>query len=303
VTHLLFVLSALVMGFSVMGLLGSVMLTRTSRRVSERLVQLAERGTTASKPRRSPKSELQKKVLESVRWVRTRLGMRENAKLLERFAGAGFRSSGSRDAYFAARMLCPAAAVLLGSFIPWNRMFAMIALGGIFYLAPDMILSRMAKRYREKVRRGIPDAIDLLVICVDAGLGMDQAMVRVGQELGTSHPQIYEEFMQINREQRAGKLRLDAWQSMAQRVQLPEIDGFVSMLMQNERFGTPIARALSTYGDGIRQKRRQRAEELAAKTTVKIIFPLVLFIFPSMFIVLLAPAGINIARGMTGVAH
>jgi tight adherence protein C len=123
-------------------------------------------------------------------------------------------------------------------------------------------------------------------------------MLRVGQELGTSHPEIYEEFMQINREQRAGKLRLEAWQAMAERSQLQEIDGFVNMLMQNERFGTPIARALSTFGDNLRQKRRQHAEELAAKTTVKIIFPLVLFIFPSMFIVLLGPAGINIARGL-----
>ena len=104
--------------------------------------------------------------------------------------------------------------------------------------------------------------------------------------------------MQINREQRAGKLRLDAWQAMAQRSKLQEIDGFVNMLMQTERFGTPIARALSSYGDGIRLKRRQRAEELAAKTTVKIIFPLVLFIFPAMFIVLLGPAGINIAKGL-----
>jgi tight adherence protein C len=288
------------MVFSLMGLLGTVMLTRTSRAVSERVFQVTLGGIAKTEERPAKTNELQNNIFAAVRWVRSRLGMTENEKLLQRFAHAGLKTSAARDTYFAAKLLGPILAILIGSFISDSRFFAMAALGGIFYLAPDMILNRLIKRRREKIRRGIPDAIDLLVICVDAGLGMDQAMLRVGQELGSSHPQIYEEFMQINREQRAGKLRLDAWQSMAERSKLPEIDGFVNMLMQTERFGTPIARALSSYGDGIRLKRRQRAEELAAKTTVKIIFPLVLFIFPSMFIVLLGPAGINIARGLSG---
>lgn len=298
-TYLLF-FSVSIMAFAAMGLLGSILLTRTSRGVSARLLQVAQGRSIPSRRKPAPSAELQKKVFAGVRWIRSRLGMNEDVKLLERFAGAGLRSSAARDTYFAARMLGPAVAILLGSFIPSHRVVWMGAMGGIFYLVPDMILSRLIKRHREKIRRSIPDAIDLLVICVDAGLGMDQAMLRVGQELGTSHPQIYEEFMQINREQRAGKLRLEAWQAMAARCQLDEIDGFVNMLMQNERFGTPIARALSAFGDHVRQKRRQRAEELAAKTTVKIIFPLVLFIFPSLFIVLLGPAGITIARGLSG---
>jgi len=287
--------------FSGMGLLGSIMLTRTSRAVSERVIQVTAGVSTAAvreRPEKSKKAELQKNVFAGVRWVRSKLGMTEDAKLLAQFAHAGFKTSSARDTYFAAKMLGPLVAVLLGSFVVNSRFFAMTAMGGVCYLLPDMVLKRLIKRRREKIRRSIPDAIDLLVICVDAGLGMDQAMLRVGQELGTSHPQIYEEFMQINREQRAGKLRLDAWQAMAERSKLAEIDGFVNMLMQTERFGTPIARALSTFGDGIRLKRRQRAEELAAKTTVKIIFPLVLFIFPAMFIVLLGPAGINIAHGL-----
>lgn len=296
----LFLVSCLVMVLSIAGLLGSLFLRRSSRGVAKRVLQVAQAGST-SQPRPSPAADVRKKIFEIVRVVRSRLGMREDEKLLERFAGAGFATSASRDVYFTARILGPCLALLLGFFIPTNRFLWMMILGGAFYLGPDIILSRLVKRRREKIRRSIPDAIDLLVICVDAGLGMDQAMLRVGQELGTSHPQIYEEFMQINREQRAGKLRLEAWQSMAKRSQLVEIDGFVNMLMQNERFGTPIARALSSFGDLIRQKRRQHAEELAAKTTVKIIFPLVLFIFPSMFIVLLGPAGIAIARGLGGM--
>jgi tight adherence protein C len=145
--------------------------------------------------------------------------------------------------------------------------------------------------------------VDLLVICVDAGLGLDQAMLRVGVELSISHPEINEEFLQINREQRAGKPRMDAWQSMADRTNLREISSFTSMLSQTEKFGTPIARALSVFADGMRMDRRHRAEELAAKTTVKMIFPLVLFIFPSMFIVLLAPAVLSIGRGLAGLTH
>lgn len=296
----LFVFSALMLMFTALGFLGSILLARSSRDVSMRLLQVVQGSGHMVQAKDTFVVLLQRKVFTGVRWMRHRLGMNEDAKLLERFAGAGFRTSVSRDTYFAARMLGPVVVVLLGSFIPSHRFVCMMALGGVCYLLPDMILSRLVKRHREKIRRSIPDAIDLLVICVDAGLGMDQAMLRVGQELGTSHPQIYEEFMQINREQRAGKLRLEAWQAMAARCKLPEIDGFVNMLMQNERFGTPIARALSSFGDHIRQKRRQRAEELAAKTTVKIIFPLVFFIFPSLFIVLLGPAGITIARGLSG---
>lgn len=290
--------SVLITSFSALGLLASIMLTRTSRATSERILQVTL-GQQARSSMKAPASvALRQQLFVAVRWVRSRLGMGVNPKLLERFNQAGIHSATASETYFTARMLGPLSAIAAGVLAPSNRFLWMTVLGGLFYLGPDMILSRLIKRRREKVRRSIPDAIDLLVICVDAGLGMDQAMLRVGQELGTSHPQIYEEFMQINREQRAGKLRLDAWQAMADRCKLPEIDGFVNMLMQTERFGTPIARALSTFGDGIRLKRRQRAEELAAKTTVKIIFPLVLFIFPSMFIVLLGPAGINIARGL-----
>jgi tight adherence protein C len=177
-------------------------------------------------------------------------------------------------------------------------MFWVIALPAAAFIAPNIVLTRLVKRRREKIRKSIPDAIDLLVICVDAGLGIDQALLRVGEELGISHPQITEELLQINREQRAGKPRIQAWADMALRSQLGDIDSFASMLLQTERFGTPIARALSVFADNIRVKRRQLAEQMAAKTTVKIIFPLVFFIFPSIFIVLLGPAVLNIMRGM-----
>lgn len=239
----------------------------------------------------------------TIRKARTKVGMAEDDKLRQRFVAAGLRGSGPLEIYFAARALGPVAAIIVGSFIPSNAFFwvAILAVGA--YLAPDFWLDHAIKSRRERIRRSVPDAVDLLVICVDAGLGLDQAMLRVGQELCISHPEINEEFLQINREQRAGKPRMEAWQSMADRTKLADIASFSGMLMQTEKFGTPIARALSTFADGMRLQRRQRAEEMAAKTTVKMIFPLVLFIFPSMFIVLLAPAILSIAKSLSGLTH
>jgi len=137
------------------------------------------------------------------------------------------------------------------------------------------------------------------VICVDAGLGLDQALLRIGQEIAVSHPELHEEFMQINLEQRAGKPRIDAWQSVADRTKLPEFASLVTMLTQTDRFGTPIVRALSRFAEEIRTRRRQRAEEAAAKTKIKILFPLVLFIFPCIFIVLIGPAILQLMRTLS----
>jgi len=137
-----------------------------------------------------------------------------------------------------------------------------------------------------------------MVVCVDAGLGLDQALQRTGQELGASHPVLAEELMQLNLEQRAGKPRIDAWRDMADRTQLETVKGFANMLAQSDRFGTPVSRALSTFADGLRKKRSQLAEEMAAKATIKLMFPLVLFIFPAMFIVLLGPAALTISRNL-----
>jgi tight adherence protein C len=297
-----FVLYALMTltGFFAMGMLATIMLSRASRATSQRVLTVMQGGDAVGSAKRAAKpKDLQTKIFAKLRALRGRLGMSEDPRLTQRFVSAGL-SNNYVDLYIAARMLGPIIAITAASFSQWNRVFVMASCTGIAYLAPDIILSRLVKRRREKIRLSIPDAVDLLVICVDAGLGLDQAMLRVGHELGKSHPDIQAEFLRINREQRAGKPRLEAWQSMAERNQLPDIDSFVNMLTQTERFGTPIARALSQFGDGIRQKRRQRAEELAAKTTVKIIFPLVLCIFPCIFIVLLGPPGINIAHAMAG---
>jgi tight adherence protein C len=219
-------------------------------------------------------------------------------QLKQRLLSAGIKNPQSMNAYSASRVIGPLIGVALGSLIRTNTIFWALSLGAVSYLAPDTWLRMMIKKRRERIRKSLPDALDLMVICVEAGLGLDQAMLRVGKEMVISHPDIQQEFMQVNLEQLAGKPRLEAWKSAAERTEIAEFSLFVSMLMQADRFGTPIIRALSRFADEIRLKRRQRAEEMAAKTKIKILFPLVLFIFPCIFIVLLAPAILSIGKSM-----
>ncbi len=264
---------------------------------TQRIQQIA-RSRGSSPLRRFDRATCARAITAIARWLRAHLGLTERAGLGDRLIAAGHRSPLAIDLYTAARILGPVAILLPACLVPFGRAFWIMALPAIAYLLPDLVLGHLIRRRRAALRKSLPDAIDLLVICVDAGLGLDQAMLRVAEELKGTHPAIHEELMQINREQRAGLPRVTAWELMARRVGLAEIDAFVSMLMQTERFGTPISRALSQFAATTRMKRTQRAEENAARTTVKIIFPLVLFIFPSIFIVLLGPAVITIMASL-----
>ena len=230
--------------------------------------------------------------------LRERFGVNTNDKLRTRFQAAGLRNPNSVNAYFSARLLGPLAGLVLWTFFPQVPFFYASLVMGLAYLAPDLWLSTIVKKRREQIRLGLPDALDLMVVCVDAGLGLDQALLRTGQELGMSHSVLAEELMQLNLEQRAGKPRVNAWRDMADRTQLETVKEFASMLAQSDRFGTPVSKALSVFADTLRKQRSQLAEEMAAKTTIKLMFPLVLFIFPSMFIVLLGPAALTISRSL-----
>jgi tight adherence protein C len=251
----------------------------------------------------SSKEQLQTRLLGLATGLRIRLGLAENPVLKARLTAAGIKGTAASDIFFASQFLVPATGAVVGTLIGTNTLSYVLGLGALGYMAPNMWLNWKTSRRRKRIRRSIPDALDLMVICVDAGLGLDQALLRVGNELGVSYPDIQEEFLQVNREQRAGRPRLEAWQNLADRTQIEEFTAFVSMLAQTDRFGTPIIRALARLSEDIRMKRRQRAEEAAAKTKIKIIFPLVLCIFPCIFIVLLAPAILSIMMGMQGVGQ
>ena len=163
---------------------------------------------------------------------------------------------------------------------------------GVGYLAPDFWLGRKIKTRQKRIRLGLPDVLDLLVICVEAGLGLDQATARTAQELKKAQPAVADELSVVALEQSAGKPREDAWRHMAERTDEGTVRNLVSMLIQSEQFGTSIAKTLRTHSETLRIQRIQQVEEMAAKTTVKLIFPLVLFIFPCLFLVVLGPAAI-----------
>jgi tight adherence protein C len=218
-------------------------------------------------------------------------------ELTYRLSTAGFRKPEDADTFLSCKMLAPIVGVLLATFAPLHDILLYALLLGVaMFFAPDLYLFYAVSKRQTKIARALPDTLDLLMICMEAGLGIDQAVVRIASELSAMQPELSEELFIISREQRAGKPRLEAWRSMADRVDLDTVRQFVAMLVQTERLGTPIARALGQFADGLRTKRLMQAEEHAAKTTIKLIFPLTLFIFPAIFIVLLGPGVISIMK-------
>lgn len=221
--------------------------------------------------------------------------------LVRRLMLAGFRKPAHLDIFLGARLALPAAVGCLVLIFSSNIFLFLFTIVLVFFI-PDFWLNRAVKKRRERIRLSLPDGLDLLAICIEAGLGLDQGIVRVGQELRTSHPELSEELLQINFEQRAGAPRIAAWQSFADRAGTENVRSFVAMLVQTDRFGTPISKSLGSFSDTLRTQRRQKAEELAAKTTIKLIPPLVFFIFPSIGIVILVPAFITIFENLKHLA-
>ncbi len=230
------------------------------------------------------------------------LGSREDPELVRRLASAGYRKAAHADIFYMVKILLPVTLALVFAFVIKSNIFFWVVLSAaVGFMVPDLWLMQAASSRQDEIRLSLPDALDLLVICMEAGLGLDQAILRVGQELKISHPALSEEFVLIGLEQRAGKPRLEAWRNMADRAGVESVRQFVQMLVQTERFGTPISKSLGGFADALRVRRRQQAEEMAAKTTIKMIPPLVLFIFPNLFIVLLGPAIIMIWRNLDRV--
>src|ERR1700681_1243049 len=161
-----------------------------------------------------------------------------------------------------------------------------------------MFLSWRRSARQQRLRRVLPEGLDLLVICVESGLGLDQALMKVSQELRITHHELSEELQLVNLEMRIGKTRLEALRELGRRTGLEDIKSLVAMLIQTDRFGTSVAQSLRVYSDELRVKRRQRAEEMSAKTSVKMVPPLVFFIFPALMVVILGPAVITLMRQM-----
>jgi tight adherence protein C len=216
----------------------------------------------------------------------------------ERLIRAGYRQGSAVKVFYGAKVMTPLALCLLALITgvgASNSFFIYIACLGLGFLAPDFVLGKLISNRQAKVKRGLPDVLDMLVICVEAGLSLDQATARTAEELHTSQPILSDELGVVALEQRAGSARADAWKHFADRTGVDVVRNLVSMLIQSEQFGTSVAKTLRVHSDTLRTKRVQEIEEKAAKLSVKLLFPLVLFIFPSLFVVVLGPAVIMMA--------
>ena len=220
---------------------------------------------------------------------------KELGQLRLRLVQAGFRRDEALTIFFGIRITFALLLFALFSTSILMRPNIMLALGGVGvgYLVPGMVLARLAKRRAHRIRLSLADALDMLVVSVEAGLGLDQAMTRVGDELAFAYPDLSSELRLLNLELRAGKPRSEALRNLADRSGVDDLSSLVTMLIQTDKFGTSVAQSLRVYSETLRTKRRQRAEEAAAKTGVKMVFPLVFCIFPAIWVVTIGPAAIK----------
>ena len=220
---------------------------------------------------------------------------REMGNLRLRLVQAGYRRDEALTIFFGIRITFALALFALFATSIVVRPNITLALGGVGfgYIFPGMVLARLAKRRAHKIQLALADALDLLVVSVEAGLGLDQALTRVGDELAFAYPDLSEELRLVHLEMRAGQPRSDALRNLATRTGVDDLNSLVTMLIQTDKFGTSVAQSLRVYSETLRTKRRQRAEEAAAKTGVKMVFPLVLCIFPAIWVVTIGPAAIK----------
>jgi len=221
-----------------------------------------------------PKSEAEKSVVE------------------KRLVRAGYREDSAIKVFYGAKVLTPLALCLLSivtGFASYSPFFAYAASLGVGFILPDFWLGRRIAARQKKIRRGLPDALDFLVICIEAGLSIDQALARTAEELSEAQPAISDELDVVVLEQRAGRPRSEAWKQFAERTDVDTVRVLTTVLIQAEQLGTSISKTLRVHSESLRTLRRQQVEEAAAKTSIKLVFPLVLFIFPSLFLVVLGP--------------
>lgn len=219
---------------------------------------------------------------------------------------AGIRNPKGVVYYYASRLLLAAGLGVgafffgVGAVVGLTQTVLMTAVATMLgWMLPFVFVRLRVRRRQNELQRALPDALDLMVVCVEAGLGMNQALMRVGEEMERLSPPICDELMVVGLEIRAGTPRPEALRNLATRTGVDDIRALVGMMIQTDRFGTSVARALRVQSDSLRTKRRQRAEEQAAKTSIKMLFPLVFFIFPALFIAILGPAVFHLAELFT----
>lgn len=210
---------------------------------------------------------------------------------------AGYRDPRHLTMYVGSRALLALVGLLaVIAATGFDSVILMVSVTAFCFFLPRFVLKRMIRDRQRRITLALPDALDLTVICVEAGLALDQAMMRVGEDLHHAHPDLSDEFHLVNLEMRAGKPRVEALRNLTERTGVDDVRALVGTLVQTDRFGTSVAQALRVHSDSLRTERRQRAEEQAAKTTIKMVIPLVIFVLPSIIFVTLGPAVIQLIR-------
>lgn len=220
----------------------------------------------------------------------------EVEQISQKLARAGYRGEGALNSFYSAKVIVPLAlalVALVSGLGAMNPFFVYSTALGLGFLAPNFWMDWRVKRRQKQIRRSLPDVLDLLVICIEAGQSMDQATARTTEELTRSCPELCDELNLLLLEQRAGRPRSETWRNLAERTGEDSLRNLASMIVQSEQLGTSIARMLRVQADTLRTQRVQQLEEQAARTSVKLVFPLVLFIFPALFLVTLGPAVIQ----------
>jgi len=230
---------------------------------------------------------------------------KESDGIKEKLSYAGFRRESSVQVYLGLKIICLAVGFVVGGgtfFVMYgfskDALLRLIASAGIMFYLPNMVLWYLGKRRKEQIFLSLPDTLDLMVVCVEAGLGLDQAMRRVADEMKATYATICEEFAICNFQLQMGRSRNEVLHELGQRTGVDDLRALSSILIQADKFGSSVGHALRVQSDSMRTRRKQIAEEKAAKTAVQLIFPLVLFIFPGIFAVLVGPAAISMVRTM-----
>jgi tight adherence protein C len=254
---------------------------------TDTVTKVLERATPALAKALQPKDEMAK------------------GKLKSRLASAGFRSEAAASVFLGLKFTGLVAGLLLGGStlltiygMKQNSLVGTVALAGLFFYLPDLAVGLIGRSRRQAIFLALPDALDLLVVCVEAGLGLDQAMRKVSEEMKKTYRVLAEEFALCNFQLQMGRPRSEVLHELGIRTNVSDLRSLAGVLIQADKFGSGIAQALRVQSDSMRTRRRQMAEEKAAKTAVKLIFPLVLFIFPGIFVVLVGPAAITMVREM-----
>ncbi len=255
------------------------------QRATERMTRVLEKASPAFAKPLQPKNEV------------------ELGKLRSRLTAAGFRGETAESIFLGLKF----GLLLLGLFlgggtilglagVSQKTLMAAIFAAGLFFYLPDIVLGLISRSRKSGIFLGLPDALDLMVVCVEAGLGLDQAMRKVADEMARSYPVISEEFGIANFQLQMGRTRSDVLHELGARTGVSDLRSLAAVLIQADKFGSSVAQALRVQSDSMRTRRRQLAEEKAAKTAVKLIIPLVMFIFPGIFVVLVGPAAVQMAR-------